>query len=77
MSNTAIHHYSVLSDSLERQLVRSAGTAERGRQVVDFGFDVVRLSKRVFSAFVSYMAELSRSLDEARMRDARFSKSHW
>lgn len=77
MANAALQNYSVLSDSLEQQLVRTAAVAEHGRRVVEFGFGAVRLAGRLVSTVYDYTVEVSAALNEARARDARFSKAHW
>lgn len=77
MSDLSINQYSRLSDSLERDLMRQA--LNNGESVSALG-----LVKRLFaslgnavSAFCNYMIEVTRALDEARAKDARYSRSYW
>jgi formylmethanofuran dehydrogenase subunit E len=77
MSDISLNQYSRLSDSLERELMRAAATGNESVSVVDLGKDALSMLKRAAYNFAMYLVEVSRALDEARAKDARFSRSHW
>jgi hypothetical protein len=77
MSDISLNQYSRLSDSLERELMRAAATGNESVSVVDLGKDTLSMLKRAAYSFAMYLVEVSRALDEARAKDARFSRSHW
>lgn len=77
MSDVSLNQYSRLSDSLERELMRVAATGNESVSVVAVVKGAVAHLKQAAYAFASYLVEVSRALDEARAKDARFSRSHW
>ncbi len=77
MSDISYNQYSRLSDSLERDLMRNALSNGESVSIVSLAKKVIAGMKTGFSAFTSYMAELTHALDEARAKDARFSGSQW
>jgi hypothetical protein len=77
MSDLSYNQYSRLSDSLERDLMRDAMSNGESVSVITLGKTVLRSLKTGFMAVADYMVEVSRALDEARAKDARFSRSQW
>jgi hypothetical protein len=77
MSDLSYNQYSRLSDSLERELMRDAMSNGESVSVITLGKTVLRSLKTGFMAVADYIVEVSRALDEARAKDARFSRSQW
>jgi hypothetical protein len=77
MSDISLNQYSRLSDSLERELMRAASTGNESVSVVAVAQAAVAYVKKAAYAVGNYLVEVSRALDEARAKDARFSRSHW
>jgi hypothetical protein len=77
MSDLSYNQYSRLSDSLERDLMRDAMSNGESVSVITLGKTVLRSLKTGFMAVADYIVEVSRALDEARAKDARFSRSQW
>ena len=77
MSDLSYNQYSRLSDSLERDLMRSALSNGESVSIVSLVKKTIASLKTGFFAFTNYMAELTRALDEARAKDAHYSRSQW
>ncbi|HWL27767.1 MAG TPA: hypothetical protein VNQ97_02555 [Burkholderiaceae bacterium] len=77
MSDLSYNQYSRLSDSLERDLMRDAMSNGESVSVITLGKTVLRSLKNGFMAVADYLVEVTDALDEARAKDARFSRSQW
>ncbi|NYT63300.1 hypothetical protein H0A66_13345 [Alcaligenaceae bacterium] len=77
MSDLSYNQYTRLSDSLERDLMRNALSNGETVSIVSLTKKAYSALKTGFIAFVGYMADLNKALDEARAKDARFSRSQW
>lgn len=77
MSDLSYNQYSRLSDSLERELMRNATSNGESVSVITLVKTVARSLKNGFMAVADYVVEVTRALDEARAKDARFSRSQW
>lgn len=77
MSDLSYNQYSRLSDSLERELMRNATSNGESVSVIALAKTVARSLKNGFMAVADYVVEVTRALDEARAKDARFSRSQW
>jgi hypothetical protein len=77
MSDLSFNQYSRLSDSLERDLMRNAMSNGESVSVIALGKTVLRSFGKGFMAVADYVVEVTRALDEARAKDARFSRSQW
>ncbi|WP_353149511.1 hypothetical protein [Pollutimonas bauzanensis] len=77
MSDLSYNQSSRFSDSLERDLMRNALSNGESVSIVSVAKKIAASVKAGFIAFTSYMAELNHALDEARAKDAHFSRSQW
>jgi len=77
MSDLSYNQSSRFSDSLERDLMHDALSNGESVSIVSGAKKVMASLKAGFIAFTSYMAELNRALDEARAKDAHYSRSQW
>lgn len=77
MSDISFNQYSRLSDSLERELMRAAAEESESVRVTTVAKNALAYLKKAATGVASYLVEVSRALDEARAKDARFSRSQW
>lgn len=77
MSNITYNHYTRLSDSLERDVMRralSSGEAVSMSSVLKSAWNSL---KKAVVAFSDYVVDISTALNDARAKDARFSNTTW
>ncbi|HEY9572568.1 MAG TPA: hypothetical protein VIR76_05540 [Pusillimonas sp.] len=77
MSDLSFNQYSRLSDSLERDLMRKALNDGESISIVTMGQKTLSSVKKGLIAVSNYMIAVTRAMDEARAKDARFSRSQW
>jgi hypothetical protein len=77
MSDISFNQYSRMSDYLERELMRNAALESESAGVVTVAKSAIAFLKKATLAVADYLVEVSRALDEARAKDARFSRSQW
>lgn len=77
MSDISYNQYTGLSDSLERDLMRKALSNGESVSITSLAKKVFTALKTGFIAVTSYIAELTNALDEARAKDAHFSRTQW
>ncbi|HLV28453.1 MAG TPA: hypothetical protein VKY60_04940 [Burkholderiaceae bacterium] len=77
MSVTTLNSYTRLSDSLEREILKSAENGHQAYPVLEGLAMVANAIGRGASAFGRYLVQVAEALNEARARDARFSGSQW
>jgi hypothetical protein len=77
MSDLSYKHYSRLSDSLERALMRDALSNGQSISTLDLAKKVARAVKTGVVAIASYMVDVTSALDEARAKDARYTRTAW
>lgn len=77
MSDISFNQYSRLSDSLERDLMRDSLSNGEAVSIVTLGKKVIGGLKTGFLSFANYMIDVTRALDEARAKDARYSRTAW
>ena len=69
--------YSRLSDSLERDLMQKALSNGESVQATTLAKKALAALKKGVIEVWNYIIEVTRALDEARAKDARFSGSQW
>ncbi len=77
MSDLSYNQYNRLSDSLERDLMRTALSNGETVSIVSPAKKAFAAVKTAVSTFIDYIAELNKALDDARAKDAHFSRSQW
>ncbi len=77
MSDLSFNQYSRLSDSLERDLMRKALTDGESISIVTAGKKALASVKKGVIAVSNYMIAVTQAMDEARAKDARFSRAQW
>lgn len=77
MSDLSLQQHSRMSDSLERELMRNELNKGEAISIVTVGKNALAFVKKVIVAVSNYMMEVTRSMDAARAKDARFSRSQW
>ncbi|SHH50402.1 hypothetical protein [Pollutimonas bauzanensis] len=77
MSNLSYNQYSRLSDSLERDIMRDSWSNGEAVSIVTLGKQAFGGLKAGFKAFAGYMIDVTRALDEARAKDARYTRTAW
>lgn len=77
MSDISMNQFGQLSDSLERELVRMKAAELRAESVLLLLKKALASVKSLGLSAFNYMVDVSRALDEARARDARFSGTQW
>ncbi|HWK71276.1 hypothetical protein [Pollutimonas sp. M17] len=77
MSDLSFNQYSRLSDSLERDLMRKALTDGESISIVTAGKKALASVKKFVIAMSNYMIAVTQAMDEARAKDARFSRAQW
>jgi hypothetical protein len=77
MSNLSYNQFSRLSDSLERDLMRTALSDGESVSIATLGKEILAAIQNGVKATWNYVIEVTAALDEARANNARFSGSHW
>lgn len=77
MSSISFSQYSRLSDSIERDLMRDSLSNGEAVSIVAVAKHAVSGIKTGFLAFARYMVDVTRALDEARAKDARYTRTAW
>ncbi|MGB3288242.1 MAG: hypothetical protein WBA83_03090 [Burkholderiaceae bacterium] len=77
MSDISFNQYSRLSDSLERDLMRKALTDGESISIVTASKKALASLRKAVVAVSNYMIAVTHAMDEARAKDARFSRAQW
>ena len=77
MSSISFSSDSRLSDSIERDLMRDSLSNGEAVSIMAVATKVASGIKSSLSAFAQYMIDVTKALDEARAKDARYTRTAW
>ena len=77
MSSISFSQYSRLSDSIERDLMRDSLSNGEAVSITAVAKKAVSGIKSGLFAFAGYMVVVTKALDDARAKDARYTRTAW
>ncbi|MGE4368743.1 MAG: hypothetical protein AB7E12_03600 [Burkholderiaceae bacterium] len=77
MSDISFNQISRLTDSMEREVIRMQAAQLRAETMVALGKQTLAFLKKALSSAYDYMIDVSRALDEARAKNAQFTRAQW